>query len=40
MGVVYKLDLPGNETILHSLMGGIDGASPYAGVLLDPAAYI
>ena len=40
MGVVYKLDPAGNQTILHSFMGGTDGASPYAGVLLDSTGYI
>ena len=39
MGVVYKLDPSGHETVLHSFAGH-DGAAPYAGVLLDPAGYI
>ncbi|MGC9948411.1 MAG: choice-of-anchor tandem repeat GloVer-containing protein [Bryobacteraceae bacterium] len=40
MGVVYKLDTSGNETVLHSFTGGLDGKAPIAGVLLDPAGYI
>ncbi len=39
IGVVYKLDPSGQETVLHSFAGH-DGAAPYAGVLLDPAGYI
>src|ERR1700691_1467618 len=35
VGVVYKLDAAGNETILYSFMGGSDGANPTAGVTLD-----
>jgi uncharacterized repeat protein (TIGR03803 family) len=34
-GVVYKLDPAGNETVLHSFTGGSDGATPWAGVILD-----
>jgi len=34
-GVVFKLDKNGNETALYSFTGGNDGASPYAGVVLD-----
>jgi uncharacterized repeat protein (TIGR03803 family) len=36
-GIVYKLSPNGIETILYSFTGGIDGANPYAGVILDPA---
>jgi uncharacterized repeat protein (TIGR03803 family) len=36
-GVVYKLNTTGHETVLHSFMGGTDGANPYAGVTLDSA---
>ncbi|MGC9948415.1 MAG: choice-of-anchor tandem repeat GloVer-containing protein [Bryobacteraceae bacterium] len=36
-GVVYKLDPSGNETVLHSFTGGVDGSYPYAGVMLDAA---
>ena len=37
MGVVYKLDVGGQETVLYSFTGGADGASPYAGVIRDSA---
>jgi len=36
-GVVFKLDAAGNETVLCSFTGGVDGGYPYAGVILDPA---
>ena len=36
-GVVYKLDITGQETVLHSFTGGADGGSPRAGVIRDPA---
>jgi uncharacterized repeat protein (TIGR03803 family) len=36
-GVVYKLDMTGNETVLHSFTGVPDGAFPEAGVVADPA---
>jgi uncharacterized repeat protein (TIGR03803 family) len=32
-GVTYKLDLAGNETVLHSFTRGTDGEGPYAGVI-------
>ena len=34
-GVVFKLDMTGHETVLHSFTGGLDGAHPLAGLLLD-----
>ncbi len=34
-GVVFKLDLAGKETVLHSFTGGADGAFPEVGVILD-----
>jgi uncharacterized repeat protein (TIGR03803 family) len=35
-GTVFKLDTAGNETVLYSFTGaGGDGASPYAGLVLD-----
>ena len=34
-GNVFKLDSSGNLTSLHDFTGGADGASPYAGVLVD-----
>lgn len=33
-GVVFKLDLQGNETVLYMFAGGADGANPW-GVILD-----
>jgi len=32
LGVVYKVDPSGKETVLYSFKGGTDGADPYAGV--------
>ena len=38
LGVVYKLDTAGHETVLHSFTGDPnDGASPQAGVIRDSA---
>jgi uncharacterized repeat protein (TIGR03803 family) len=37
LGVVYRLDASGRETVLHNFKGGADGANPYAGVVADPA---
>jgi len=36
-GVVYKLDVAGNEEVLYNFTGGPDGSSPLAGVALDSA---
>ncbi len=36
-GVVYKLSLSHQETVLHTFTGGTDGAFPYSGVVLDGA---
>jgi len=36
-GVVFKIDLAGNETVLHHFTGGADGGSPYWGLLRDSA---
>ena len=36
MGVVYKLDTTGHETVLHTFTGQAGGGSP-SGVILDPA---
>jgi uncharacterized repeat protein (TIGR03803 family) len=36
-GVVYKLAATGQETVLHTFEGGVDGMYPYAGVVRDPA---
>jgi uncharacterized repeat protein (TIGR03803 family) len=34
-GTVFRLDVRGKETVLHSFTGGADGAFPFAGVVLD-----
>lgn len=34
-GTVFKLDSSGNFTTLYSFTGGSDGATPYAGVVVD-----
>jgi len=36
MGVVFKIDTLGNETVLHSFTGGADGGNPYVGVIVSP----
>lgn len=36
-GVVFKLDVNGNETVLHSFTGGPDGAYPSGGLVRDSA---
>jgi uncharacterized repeat protein (TIGR03803 family) len=35
-GVVFKVDPSGNETVLHTFTGGVDGSSPYAGLTAGP----
>jgi uncharacterized repeat protein (TIGR03803 family) len=35
LGVVFKLNKKGKETVLYSFMGGADGAFPYTGVVRD-----
>jgi uncharacterized repeat protein (TIGR03803 family) len=37
VGVVYKLNTAGQQTILHSFTGGDDGNSPGSGVVADKA---
>ncbi|HEV2378626.1 MAG TPA: choice-of-anchor tandem repeat GloVer-containing protein [Terriglobia bacterium] len=38
LGVVFKVDSKGNETVLHSFGASVyDGATPAAGLLRDPA---
>jgi len=37
LGVVFKLDSAGNETILHTFSGQPDGSHPQAGLLRDDA---
>ncbi len=39
-GVLFKLDTAGNETVLHSFTGRVDGGKPGAGVILDSAGNI
>ena len=34
-GAVFKITPAGKETVLHSFSGGTDGASPYAGLIMD-----
>jgi uncharacterized repeat protein (TIGR03803 family) len=36
-GVVFKVDASGTYSVLYSFTGGADGASPVAGLVLDPA---
>ena len=36
-GVVYKVSAAGQETVLYSFTGGVDGKSPSGGVIRDPA---
>ncbi len=36
-GAIYKLDALGNETVLHSFTGHLDGFVPEAGVIRDAA---
>jgi uncharacterized repeat protein (TIGR03803 family) len=36
-GTVYKLDPAGHETVLYSFTGGVDGATPEAGLVQDAA---
>jgi len=38
LGVVFKVDTTGNQTVLHSFAGGpADGESPFAGLIRDAA---
>jgi uncharacterized repeat protein (TIGR03803 family) len=34
---VFKVDANGNETVLYSFTGGLDGSHPFAGLLQDAA---
>jgi uncharacterized repeat protein (TIGR03803 family) len=34
-GVVFEMDLSGNETVLYTFTGGADGGNPYSGVIMD-----
>jgi uncharacterized repeat protein (TIGR03803 family) len=35
-GLVFKVDMSGNETVLHSFTGGTDGGNPFVGVIFGP----
>jgi len=35
LGVVYKIEPAGVETVLHSFTGGADGSKPYAALAID-----
>src|SRR5262249_7571994 len=35
VGVAFKIDSSGKETVLHSFTGGSDGKNPMAGMVLD-----
>jgi uncharacterized repeat protein (TIGR03803 family) len=37
LGVAFSLDASGNEKVLHSFLGGLDGAYPNAGIVQDSA---
>jgi uncharacterized repeat protein (TIGR03803 family) len=37
VGVVFKVDTSGNETVLYTFTGGADGAVPESGVIRDSA---
>lgn len=37
MGTVFKLDVTGTQSVLHSFSGSPDGANPYAGLVMDRA---
>ena len=36
-GVVFKVDVSGNETVLYNFSGGTDGANPQSGLVADAA---
>jgi uncharacterized repeat protein (TIGR03803 family) len=37
LGVVFKVDKNGTETVLHNFTGGADGGYPFAGLVRDTA---
>ncbi|MGA7413417.1 MAG: choice-of-anchor tandem repeat GloVer-containing protein [Bryobacteraceae bacterium] len=39
-GVIFKLDPTGNETVLHTFMGGADGSQSYGSPILDSVGNI
>lgn len=39
-GVVFELDSSGNETVLYSFQGGVDGLTPEGAIVLDGAGNI
>lgn len=38
VGVAYKIDTAGNETLLYTFQGSFDGQQPAAGLVLNPTA--
>ncbi len=40
LGVVYKMDILGNETVLHNFAGGADGANPVGAVVRDASGNV
>lgn len=36
-GVIYRLDAPGHETVLHAFTAGTDGFNPYGKLTRDPS---
>jgi len=38
LGIVFKVDAAGTETVLHSFTGEPDGANPAAGLVMDAAS--
>jgi uncharacterized repeat protein (TIGR03803 family) len=40
VGVVFKVDASGQQTVLYNFKGGADGANPYAGVIRNSAGNI
>ncbi len=40
VGVVFKVDTSGNETVLHTFTGGADGGNPEAGVIFGPGGLL
>jgi uncharacterized repeat protein (TIGR03803 family) len=37
VGIVFKIDSSGHETVLYNFTGGADGGYPHAGLILDAA---
>jgi uncharacterized repeat protein (TIGR03803 family) len=34
-GTIFKIDPSGNETVLYNFTGGLDGANPFGGLIMD-----